>query len=441
MKESILKYKYSIIFFLLVFIYILGLTSLFPMHWTHEMFYAKSGNPFILQWEEVFQFHGRLLTHIPARFAFQSGYPYFYIIKAFLIFSVFYTSLRIIYGKQWENKNYHSLFLLLSIFLFINAIFPVTTFMMYYATDTIFLFSYYFPGILILIFLQYYINILINNDSEINIPIFCMISFLTGSSFEMSIACIPFIITIYILLKIKQIKIPYWYWYSLPFFFLGFSILLLAPGSNNRLTNYVNITEWSFFGQTLNWLDLGWKKYFYSLARHLFDSSQWFNIPGFIPNTFLLQIIIFCFTYLNWKKYFNIWHKTILFPILYWLFSWYTCIVMSASPEYHLFAVEFSKFFMYISLTASIYYYLQNKSEKTQTILISLFLFVVFVGQGIQIPAIYKAKQEYLTLVEQIENGEITKLSYDQLPKAKLGNITIITFGNGLSIKYPTLFQ
>ena len=37
-----------------------------------------------------------------------------------------------------------------------------------------------------------------------------------------------------------------------------------------------------------------------------------------------------------------------------------------------------------------------------------MFLFVVFIGQEIQAPAIYKAKKECLTLVEQIENGSIT---------------------------------
>ena len=144
---------------------------------------------------------------------------------------------------------------------------------------------------------------------------------------------------------------------------------------------------------------------------------------------------MFFFTFLNYKHYKNIFHLKIVIPILYWLFSWYTCIVMSASPEYHLFAVEFSKFFMYIALTASVYYFLKNQSKKIQIICSSVFLVVVFVGQGIQIPAIYKAKQEYLTLVKQIENGSITEVKHN--PTAKMGNITIIKFGNSLYYKYP----
>ena len=436
MKESMLKYKYPIIFFLLVFIYILGLTSLFPIHYAHEFEYNPPGNPFYLQWQEFFQRHGRFLVHIIARYTLKAGSLVFILVKSLIIFVLYFVSLKTIDSSIF--KKFHLSFLmLLSVFLFINALFPFTTFMMYYSSDLLDLCNYYITASLIIIYIQYYINILCNK-TEINVSLFCLLAFITGSLHEMVIACIPFIITIYLFCKVRKIAIPKWFWYSIPFFLLGFSVLLFAPGSSNRLTNYANTTTWGFFGQTINWLELGYEKYFYTLIKNIFYASPshiWYSAPGFLPSTWYLQLLMFFFTFLNYKHYKNIFHLKIVIPILYWLFSWYTCIVMSASPMYRHTPLEFSKYFMYIALTASVYYFLKNQSKKIQIICSSVFLVVVFVGQGIQIPAIYKAKQEYLTLVEQIENGSITEVKHN--PTAKMGNITIIKFGNSLYYKYP----
>ena len=398
------------------------------------MFYAKSGNPFILQWEEVFQFHGRALTHLPARYVLQWGTVCFYISKTFVIAILFFVSLKTIDASALKNTN-RSFFLLLSIFLFINALFPFTTFMMYYSMNLLYLFNYYIMAILIMIFLQYYINVF-QNKVEINLVLFCMLSFLVGAVHEMAIALIPLIISVYILLKLTKINIPRWFWYSIPFFLLGFSVIITSPGNTLRIDTYANASEWEFFGQIINWKELGYKKYIYSFIRNIFyTSNNWYSNPGFLASTWYLQLLIFVFTFLNFKKYRSFLHSKILIPIIYWLFSWYTCIVMSASPMYYSATVEFSKFFMYISLTASIYYYLKRVSPKIQTVLLTLFLFVVFIGQGIQAPAIYKAKKEYLTLVEQIESRSITEVKHN--PTAKMGNITIIKFGNSLYYKYP----
>ena len=382
----------------------------------------------------ISQWHGRFLTHISARYTLQLGYPFFYIFKSFVIAILFFVSLKTIDLTALKNTD-RSFFLLLSLFLFINALFPFTTFMMYYSSDLLNLYTYYITAILMIIYLQFYLNIF-NNKTNINIYMFFLIAFLTGATHEQAITMIPLLILVYILLKIKKVDIPYWYWYSIPFFLMGFSIIMFAPGSNNRIGGYMNTTEWEFMEQSIDWMELGWKRYFYSLYRHIFLTvSNWHGGPGFIPSTWYMQILIFIFSYLNIKKYKSLLDNHIVFPFIYWALSWGTCIVMSASPSYHGVPVEFSKFFMYISLTASIYYYLKECSSKTQTILLSLFLFVVFVGQGIQIPAIYKAKQEYLTLVKQIENGTITEVKHN--PTAKMGNITIIKFGNSLYSKYP----
>ena len=432
MKLSILKNKHFI--YCMIYGYVLSLCFLFPMHYAHEFEYMQSGNPFYLQWQEFFQRHGRFLTHIAARYTLQLGYPFFYIFRSFVISILFFVSLKTIDASVSKTTE-RSFFLLLSIFLLINALFPFTTFMMYFSTDLIPLYTYYITAILMIVYLQFYLNVF-QNRTDINIYILFLVAFLTGSAHEQAITMIPLLILVYILLKIKKVDIPYWYWYSIPFFLMGFSIIIFAPGSNSRLTDYINTTEWEFMGQSLNWTELGCKKYIYSIYRHIFiTTNPWYSGPGFVPSTWYIQILIFIFSYLNIKKYKSILDNYILFPFIYWSLSWGTCLVMLASPSYHSIPIEFSKFFMYISLTASIYYYLKDFSSKIKTILISLFLFVVFIGQGIQMPAIYKAKQEYLTLIEQIESGSITEIKHN--PTAKIGNITIIRFGNSLYSKYP----
>ncbi len=425
-KLQTTNYKLQTLFYCLLFVYIFSLVYLFPIHGWDEFKYAESGNPIYLQWLEFLNWHGRLIIHILARYSLQWGYPSIYIIKSLVIFCLFVTSIKTISSKPS--------ILLLSIFLFINALLPFAKFMQYYLTEVLNVYNYYIMAIFMMIYIQYYINIF-QNKTTINVPLFCFIAFVTGSLHEMVIACVPFVITIYILLKIRKIDIPRWFWWSIPFFLLGFGIILLSPGNAVRLDSYGNAREWDFFGQTINWLELGWKKYFYGLIRNIFyRTPAWYTNPGFLPSSWYIQVLIFLFTYLNYKKFKNIWDMKILLPILYWLLSWYTCVVMSASPMYHSVPVEFSKFFLYISLTASVFYYLKEKSTRTQKIVSYLFLTVVLVGQGIQAPTIYKAKQEYLSIIEKIENGEITEV---RLPRAMLGNTFIIEFGNGLPFKYP----
>ena len=426
------KNKYFI--YCIIYGYILFLTYLYPMHSWDEFGFAEQGNPWILQYQQFLEFHGRFFTHILARYTLQLGYPFVYIFKSLAIAILFFVSLKTIDASALKNTD-RSFFLLLSIFLLINALFPFTMFMMYYSSDLLIIYSDYIRAIFMIIFIQYYLNIF-KNKTNINIYIFCFLAFLTGSIHETAIALIPLIITIYILLKLIKIDIPKWFWTSIPFFLAGFSLIIFAPGNNNRILVYSDALNWDFFGQTLNWTELGYKKYFYSFIRNVFyTSANGYSSPGFLASTWYTQLLIFIFTFLNFKKYKNIFHINILFPLLYWLLSWYICIVMSASPLYHSITIESTRFFMYISLTASIYYYLKEYSSKIQTILISLFLLVVFIGQGIQMPAIYKAKQEYLMLVEQIESGSITEVKHN--PTAKVGNITIIKFGNSLYYKYP----
>ncbi|MGL4368009.1 MAG: DUF6056 family protein [Brevinemataceae bacterium] len=429
--------KYTTIFCMLLFGYIFFLTTLFPIHHIHEFIYNQPGNPFVQQYNEFFQWHGRFLTHIVARITLKLGTPLFYIIKSLLICLLFFFSLKTIEPNIHMKKFGIGLILLLSLFLFVNSIFPFTTFMMYYMSDLLNLFGYYIPALFIILYISFYINIFYGK-TKICLPCFLLIAFITGSLHEMVIACIPFIITIYILLKIQITEIPKWFWLSLPFFLLGFSILLFAPGSSNRVLDYAKADQWEFFGQTINWLELGYKKYFYSLVRHIFyTADNWYSAPGFLPSTWYIQVLIFLFTFLNYKKYKNMFDMHILLPLLYWLFSWYTCIVMSASPMYHGVPMEFSKFFMYISLTGSAYYYLKEKSVKIQTIFSVLFLLVVLIGQGIQVLPVLKAKKEYLELIEKLDNNKISEARYS--PKAKLGNLLIIDFGRYLPNKYTNI--
>ncbi len=418
-----------------IFSYMLFLSSLFPMHWWDEFYFAEPGNPWLLQWEQFFVDHGRIWTHVLVRYALQLGYPYVYIMKALVIFTLFFLSLKVIDPKSLEANKWHYGFLL-SVFLLINALLPFTTFMMYYASDLLNISSYYLPAIMILLFMLYYLNIF-QGKTEIKMPMFFFISFLAGASHEQAITLVPMMIIMYVLLKIKHIEIPKWYWLSLIPFFLGFAIIIFSPGSSSRITSYAKAESWEFMGQTINWLDLGWKKYFYSFFRHTFLTvSNWHSGPGYIPSTWYIQVLIFIFILLNLKKYKSLLDNNVLFPILFWMLSWGTVVVMSASPMFHGNSVEFSKFFLYISLTGAIYYYLKDSSKKVLIILSSLFCAIVLIGQGIQVKPISQAKKEYFELIEKIERGEITEIS--EYPEAKMGSVSIIRFGwHGLPYKYP----
>ncbi|MGL5721285.1 MAG: DUF6056 family protein [Brevinema sp.] len=243
------------------------------------------------------------------------------------------------------------------------------------------------------------------------------------------------LLLIYLILKIKNVLIPRWYWLSIPFFLLGFLSIAISPGNAIRLENYGGAQNWEFMGQTLNWLDLGWKKYFYALYRHLFlTGSNWYGAPGFLPSTWYLQLIFLIFVALNIKKYRSFWDVHIIFPLLYMSLSWGTCILMAASPIYHSIPVEFSKFFIYISLSQAIYYQIKDKNPKLLGKIGYFLILIVLVGQLAQFSPLLKAKKEYLALEEAIKRGEITEAP---LPKATLWNVEITRFGHILPSKYP----
>ncbi|MGL4393909.1 MAG: DUF6056 family protein [Brevinema sp.] len=429
-----LKNKSFLIFYGILFAYILGLTFLFPLHGWDEILYSKEGNPFVLQYQEFLNWHGRFFTHTLARMALQSHSSILVLSKALITFFLFYFSFKVIKPSMTRTITKQD-FILVGFFFFINALFPTMTFMMYYGLETLPLFTYYIMAIFLLIFLQYYIN-LFQDKTTINLPIFLLIAFITGSLHEMVIAVIPFMILVYILLKINKKAIPSWFWLSLPFFLLGFSAILLSPGNAVRLDTYVNTSQWEFFGQTINWTELGFKKYIYAFIRHAFyTTSRWYSGPGFVPTSWYIQLLILLFNILNFRRIKNFFDPRILNSFLFFAFAWATVLVMSASPMYHSVPVEFSKFFLYLSLTIAFYYFIETKSIKLQTILATIFFLTVFIGQGIQIKPIFDAKQEYLALVKDLEEGKIDKIT--KLPTAKLGNVTIIKFGGGLPLKYP----
>ncbi|SFB67033.1 hypothetical protein SAMN02745150_00012 [Brevinema andersonii] len=104
--------------------------------------------------------------------------------------------------------------------------------MMSFGYDLTPLCTYYITAILMILFIQYYLNIF-KNETNINILIFCLIAFYTGASHEQAIAVFPVLLLTFILLKIKRITIPQWYWLSVPCFLLRSFIIMLTPSTNN----------------------------------------------------------------------------------------------------------------------------------------------------------------------------------------------------------------
>ena len=150
--------------------------------------------------------------------------------------------------------------------------------------------SYRFTIALVLLFLVPYLKTFANKDDSPSLMTFIPLSFLAGATHEQVIVVIPLLVMMALIGKLLKKSIPLWYWIGLVIFSLGYSTVLMSPGglSENRLIIYGDVLEWEFFGQTLNWLELGWKRYFYSLAKVL-----WVWIPhciGFV--VFFITILI-----------------------------------------------------------------------------------------------------------------------------------------------------
>lgn len=134
----------------------------------------------------------------------------------------------------------------------------------------------------------------------------------------------------------------------------------------HRYCLYDKSKTWEFMGQTVNWIKPGWKRYFYSLFRPIFITSDTCVQLSRIPTVYSASANInFSFYLLECQKNINLDCITIdCFCYCFGYYLGFICIVIAASLLYHSTAIVFSKFFMYIVLTAAIHYFFKTQTQK-----------------------------------------------------------------------------
>jgi len=385
------------------FLILLFSNLIFPITYDDDFIYSKVGNPFLLQWEQYFTWHGRFITHSLNRIVLQLGYPYTDIITSFLgllllILSYFHINPYFLQKFSFKDK---ALFILLSVMIFSLLGGSWTSF-----TQTTFFMSYYFTIILLLFFLIPYRLIFEDSKYKPNINYIIIMGLLAGTSHEQAIAILPILFLLAIILHCKKIAIPFWYWIGVGTFCIGFLFLFLAPSTTsvNRLVNYGNAENWVFMGQKLNWLNLGWKRYFYSLFNWLFLHTY-----AWIPQGMIYFIIFGIFFIKNLKStadtsYPKLLDNKNILPLLYFILAWGIVCVMMFSPLYYQAACNMGLIFLFIAVVSTLYYY--NFSIRSLKYIKICSIIIGAIIWGIQVPAWIIYYNEYNDVVKIIQKTQ-----------------------------------
>lgn len=290
-KLKLSKFEVTNILFFSSLVLILGL--ILPIFYLDDINYAtETGNIFLQQIREYKEWHGRFFTHIIARFILQYRYTADLLTSIFVAF-FFFVSWKAInpHHTIQEKENQR---VLLSILCFSLIAFYTNGFWISMIAVVHFM-SYRLTLTLLLLYLIPYLRFFTNQQVPPSKIGFLIVSFIAGSTHEQVVVLIPMLIVMAIIWKILNKTIPSWYWKGIILFILGYLTLFLAPNttSETRLIIYGSALEWDFFGQPLNWLDLGWKRYFYSLVKVLW---KW------IPHCIAFVVFFITFLILSIKK-------------------------------------------------------------------------------------------------------------------------------------------
>lgn len=424
-KSWILTFAIFIVFF-----YFLAWLCPLPISGEDDYLHSMRGNPFLLQWQQYISLHGRYFTHVLLRITLQAREPFMYLAKTIIVFFLFLISIHQINPYFWKQDSPLSFFSA-TLFLSFCLLMMGTTFYMFAYTEYTPIFSNFLSILFILWFFSYYRVLFDNNNQSISLPIFIVVSFFTGATHEQAAVLFPMIIIVYLLLRLKKISIPFWFWIGPIVFLLGYLIVILAPNSADRIHTYANATEWQWInGTTIDWTALGWKRYLYSWVRHVFMTIDPYWGPGYLPSTGPLHIVFFFFFYLVSRKVKNILALPLLIPALYYIFSWGLVSIMMFSPIFHNSSIDFCRFFLYIALMGIISSYVSSYQLSKKIIKTCSFtlLSVLLIGISIQIPAYYSARNRYIqirSIFEKAYKSGETSVIIPPLPNPKILGFSI----------------
>ncbi|MGL5254142.1 MAG: DUF6056 family protein [Brevinema sp.] len=315
--------------FLLVFLFFSGVSILYPPFNNDSVRYSAPGNALILQLQEltnvelrrywIFK-HGRIFTHTILRLILQVKEPGLNILWGLfgvVIFWLYMNALKPGFSKKDNTKEF-SVFLLLFVLCMLTKRFFIYNWFIHAHAVSNFLFT-----ALIVSFLIPYCRLLEGTDKSPHWSWF-LLAIIAGSAHEQASAVIPLLIVLAGFFMIKKQTIPTWFWIGFFAYGVGLTFLLALSSSKERIILYGSALSWDFMGEKINWLDLGWKRYFYSFFRHFILAE----FKGFI----LPYIAIFLGLVAFLKKN----HQSI--PKVSWFFallSAFSALVMTASPFFY----------------------------------------------------------------------------------------------------------
>ena len=348
----------------------------FPITFDDDFAYAAEGNPFMLQAQEYFAFHGRYTTHTLGRLILQLRDPLTNILTTFLgILFIFvaYNTVQPNFLKQDNKKDPYLLLILSSLLLS------------------------------------------------------CLVASWTG--YTQTIATIPLLLLIALFLKYKKRVLPFWYWIGIIGFLVGFTVLMATPVNwdNSRINGYGGGTNWEFAGQYLNWNDLGFKKYFYSLAKiYLFGEYPWLIYSAPFCMIFILILRKNLLLEKDWTKPLHI------IPIIFFIYSWGLVTVMMAAPMFHGGPLNFGLTFLYISVVMVINSHVELNPSALSAVkkfsyfmtALALIIWLVMVPTWLHYRTEYNEIVDKINIAKQNNQTEVIVKPFTQyVIKTPFGNI------------------
>ncbi len=384
----------------IIFLLIYGANIMFPVTFDDDFAYAEAGNPFYLQYLEYLNWHGRYITHTIGRIILQLRDPLANILTA-LVGMFFVFSIANIM-KSVRGRNAFAA--LIPISLSLSCI--VGSWTGY--TQTVSLVSYQLSCAFIMCFLYFYFERINNPDYNTPFWLIALSGFAAGCSYEQSAALLPLLILMYLFIRyIQKQKIPSWFYIGAGAFTIGLMILLLTPANlAGARDGYASTDNWQFMGQSYNWHELGFERYFYALANvMLFGSNPWL-LPA-VPLS-----VAFCVLFRKNLKIEKDWTKQA--PALFMIIlSWGLASVMMFSPMFWYAQYNFALIFMYTALGMIIKHRLDiNPASFIWIKRLTVFCCALAVGIWLfLVPVWLNYRGEYYALADKIEYAKANNIN------------------------------
>ncbi len=410
-------------------VFILGL--ILPITYIDDILYALGrhpetnivfeGNVLQQQIQEYLTWHGRFFTHIWARIVLQNRFTADLLMSLFN-FAVFYTSWKTVQITNRTNQPsiLWALCLALIIF-FLHGWWIVLIHAVHFL-------SYRLTFVMLLLFLIPYLRFFADDNKSPNMILFSLISLIAGSTHEQSVVLIPILILMGIIYSyfLKK-KLPSWYYLGVFLFFLGYLTLFLSPNtfSESRLAGYGEATNWDFFGQKLNWLELGWEKYLYGLVKVL---HKWLPV-AIAPMIFFIVMLVKSIKKQGFS--FDLVPSIVLFVI-----SHAIVVVLMFTPTIYISPMSLGMDFLIVSCFSILTLYLNiinfnfKKHEKK---IITTVIAITLITWGIQIPFAIQyrlAHNERVHIIKEAIKNHQSEVIVKKLPRygitTPFGNIRMI---------------